>query len=236
MKKLMIAGVAGLCAAVTFALESANVVGYQTRTITTGFSLSTPTFQDVGECDIDLQNFKLSANAAGDGTEVIQFLDDQGQCTQIWIWLNGNVGYEEGWYDFYTWEPITQKINPGVGYLMNVGADVDIITSGQVKAEDTVVTIPAGFSVHGNNTPTDINLQTMKLGATAAGDGTEVIQFLDDQGQCTQIWIWLNGNVGYEEGWYDFYTWEPISYTVKAGEAFLLNVVSDVEMTIPSAL
>ena len=45
MKKLMIAGVVGLCAAVTFGLESANVVGYQTVTNGVyGFNFVAPTF------------------------------------------------------------------------------------------------------------------------------------------------------------------------------------------------
>ena len=223
-------------AAVTFGLESANVVGYQTKTLDAGFSLSTPTFLDVGQTSMDLQNFKLGPNAAGDGTEVIQFLNEGGQNTEIWVWLNANMGMEEGWYDINTWEPITQSIVPAVGYLMNVSAPVDMLVAGQVKTDKTTVTIPAGFSVFGNNTPVDVDIQSIKLGEAALGDGTEVIQFLDDGGQNTEIWIWLNANMGMEEGWYDINTWQPIEYTVKAGEAFLMNVTAPVEMTIPSAL
>ena len=223
-------------AAVTFGLESANVVGYQTKTLDAGFSLSTPTFLDVGQTSMDLQNFKLGPNAAGDGTEMIQFLNDEGQCPEMWIWLNANMGMDEGWYDFNTWEPITKTIVPAVGYLMNVSASVDMLVAGQVKTDKTTVTIPTGFSVFGNNTPVDVDIQSIKLGEAALGDGTEMIQFLNNEGQCTEMWIWLNANMGMEEGWYDFNTWEPIEYTVKAGEAFLMNVTAPVEMTIPSAL
>ena len=236
MKTLMIAASAVLCAAVTFGLESANVVGYQTKTLDAGFSLSTPTFLDVGQTSMDLQNFKLGPNAAGDGTEMIQFLNDEGQCPEMWIWLNANMGMDEGWYDFNTWEPITKTIVPAVGYLMNVSASVDMLVAGQVKTDKTTVTIPTGFSVFGNNTPVDVDIQSIKLGEAALGDGTEMIQFLNNEGQCTEMWIWLNANMGMEEGWYDFNTWEPIEYTVKAGEAFLMNVTAPVEMTIPSAL
>ena len=238
VKKMIAVTAASLCAAVTFAegIESQNVVGYQTKSISAGFSLSTPTFLDVGQEGMDLQNFKLGANAAGDGTEMIQFLDDEGINTQIWIWLNANMGMEEGWYDFNTWEPITETIVPSAGFLMNVSASVDMLIAGQVKSDKTTVTLPAGFSVVGNNTPNNIDIQSLKLGEAAAGDGTEMIQFLDNEGINTQIWIWLNANMGMEEGWYDFNTWEPIEYTVKAGEAFLINVAADVEMTIPSAL
>jgi hypothetical protein len=223
-------------AAVTFGLESANIVGYQTKTLDAGFSLSTPTFLDVGQTSMDLQNFKLGPNAAGDGTEMIQFLNDEGQCPEMWIWLNANMGMDEGWYDFNTWEPITKTIVPAVGYLMNVSASVDMLVAGQVKTDKTTVTIPTGFSVFGNNTPVDVDIQSIKLGEAALGDGTEMIQFLNNEGQCTEMWIWLNANMGMEEGWYDFNTWQPIEYTVKAGEAFLMNVTAPVEMTIPSAL
>ena len=236
MKTLMIAASAVLCAAVTFGLESANIVGYQTKTLDAGFSLSTPTFLDVGQTTMDLQNFKLGPNAAGDGTEMIQFLNDEGQCPEMWIWLNANMGMDEGWYDFNTWEPITKTIVPAVGYLMNVSASVDMLVAGQVKTDKTTVTIPTGFSVFGNNTPVDVDIQSIKLGEAALGDGTEMIQFLNNEGQCTEMWIWLNANMGMEEGWYDFNTWQPIEYTVKAGEAFLMNVTAPVEMTIPSAL
>ena len=63
-----------------------------------------------------------------------------------------------------------------------------------------------------------------------------MIQFLDADGQCTEMWVWLNGNVGMEPGWYDNTTWAPIEKTVKAGEAFLFNTASSVDMTVPSAL
>ena len=217
-------------------MESANVVGYQTRSISTGFSLSTPTFQDVGAEGLDLQNFKLASTAAGDGTEMIQFLDADGQNTEIWVWLNENAGQTPGWYDFYTWAPIEKTVSSAVGYLMNVSADVDISISGQVKSGTTTVSLPAGFSVRGNCTPTDIDVQSIKLADTAAGDGTEMIQFLDADGQNTEIWIWLNENAGQTPGWYDFYTWAPIEYTVKAGEAFLINTSAPVDMIIPSVL
>lgn len=211
------------------------MVGYQNKTITTGFSLSTPTFQDIGADGLNLQNFRLSDTAAGDGTEMIQFLDAEGQNTEIWVWLNENAGQTPGWYDFNTWAPIEKTVDTAVGYLMNVSATVDISISGQVKKGSATVSIPAGFSVRGNSTPTDIDIQSIKLADTAAGDGTEMIQFLDAEGQNTEIWIWLNENAGQTPGWYDFNTWAPIEYTVKAGEAFLINTSAPVDMIIPSA-
>ena len=103
----------------------ASDVGYQTKTVTEGFSLTTPTFTDVGVDAYDLQNMKL-VDAAGDGTEVIQVLNSAGVNNESWAWLNANVGMEDGWYDELTWEPITATIDPGEAFLMNIGADVNM--------------------------------------------------------------------------------------------------------------
>ena len=167
---------------------------------------------------------------------MIQFLNENGQNSETWVWLNANVGMEDGWYDVNTWELITKTVLPGVGYLMNVSSPVDMLIAGQVKEDITTVTLPAGFSVFGNNTPISVNLQNIKLAESAAGDGTEMIQFLNANGQNTETWIWLNANVGMDEGWYDINTWEPIEYVIAPGEAFLMNVAADVEMTLPAAL
>ncbi len=235
MKKLMIAA-AVMAAGVAMAdgIVSSDVVGYQTKTVTTGFSLQTPTFTDVGVDGYDLANFKF-VNGAGDGTEVIQVLDANGVNNETWAWLNGNVGMPDGWYDSVSWEPIAATIVPGDGYLMNVSADVDMQFAGQVKNGKTTVTVPTGFFVAGNCTPMPISIQSLKL-VNAAGDGTEVIQVLDENGVNNVTWAWLNGNVGMADGWYDSVTWESIDATIAPGEAFLMNVSADVDMEVPSVL
>ena len=55
MKKLMIAASAVLCATVGFGLESANVVGYSTTTIRSGYTLLIPAFDNVGSEGMDIQ-------------------------------------------------------------------------------------------------------------------------------------------------------------------------------------
>ena len=103
------------------------MVGYQTKTIPAGFSLSTPTFQDIGANGLDLQNFKLSDSAAGDSTEMIQFLNEEGQCTEMWVWLNANAEMEPGWYDFNTWAPIDYTVKSGEAFLFNTVSPVEMI-------------------------------------------------------------------------------------------------------------
>lgn len=244
---MMIAAFAAAVVCADVPVDFANVVGYQNKKLLAGYSFSTPTFVDVGSDGLDIQNFKLASNAAGDQTETIQVLDTDGLLVGSYTWLNANVGMTPGWYDYNTWEPITKLIAPGSGYFMHVNADVNAKIVGGVKTNETTVTLPMGFSVYGNNVPGTISIQDIKLGGDATGDGTESIQFLNNNGQNTQTWIWLkaesNENIS-EDGWYDYTTWELIEYTIQPGEAFLINIVvgtqapaptKTVTMTMPSA-
>ena len=236
MKKIAIVASGLLWATGVFAdgVSSQEIVGYQTKTIKAGFTLNTPTFTDVGSDGIDLSNFKL-LNAAGDGTEQIQVLDSNGINSTIWVWLNENAGMEDGWYDSDSWEPISEIVTPGQGYLMNVKKDVEASISGAVKQDKTVLNIPAGFIVCGNSTPGDIELNKFKV-LNGAGDGTEQIQVLDSNGINTEIWVWLNENAGMEDGWYDSDSWEPITQSIQSGSAFLINVKGETQIEIPAAI
>lgn len=252
-KKALFMMIAAFATAVIYAdvpVDFANVVGYQNKKLLAGYSFSTPTFVDVGSDGLDIQNFKLASGAAGDQTETIQVLDTKGLLVGSYTWLNGNVGMIPGWYDYYTWELITQSIAPGSGYFMHVNADVNAKIVGGVKTNETTVTLPMGFSVYGNNVPGTISIQDIKLGGEATGDQTESIQFLNVAGQNTQTWYWLTseGMKGIEEsGWYkenESKELVPVEYTIQPGEAFLINIgvgsqatetTKTVTMTMPSA-
>lgn len=251
-KKSFLAMIAAFTAAVVCAdvpVDFANVVGYQNKKLAAGYSFSTPTFVDVGSDGLDIQNFKLASDAAGDQTETIQVLDTEGLLVGSYTWLNDNVGMKPGWYDYYTWKPITESIAPGSGYFMHVNRAVNAKIVGGVKTNETTVTLPIGFSVYGNNVPGTISIQDIKLGGDATGDGTESIQFLNNNGENTQTWTWLKvkaeSNDGIsKDGWYDYSTWELIEHEIQPGEAFLINITvgsqatkttKEVTMTMPSA-
>ncbi|MBR2882783.1 MAG: hypothetical protein IKB96_10710, partial [Prevotella sp.] len=72
------------------------------------------------------------------------------------------MGMEDGWYDAITWQPVTKKIVAGNGYLMNVAADVEMTVAGQVKDSITTITLNAGFTVAGNNSPVNFDIQNIK--------------------------------------------------------------------------
>lgn len=231
-------------------VDFANVVGYHNKELLAGYSFSTPTFVDVGSDGLDIQNFKLASNAAGDQTETIQVLDTNGLLVASYTWLNAKVGMTPGWYDYNTWEPITKLIAPGSGYFMHVNDAVNAKIVGGVKTNETTVTLPMGFSVYGNNVPGTISIQDITLGGEVAGDQTESIQFLDVAGQNTETWYWLTaeGMIGIKEsGWYkenESNELVLVEYTIQPGEAFLINIAvgsqatkttKAVTMTMPSA-
>lgn len=153
-----------------------------------------------------------------------------------YVWLNANVGMDDGWYDADTWETVDCSIKAGQGYLMYAEADVSITSAGEVAVNPAEVDIPAGFSVSGNSTPADINIQSMTLAEGSAGDGTEQIQILDEGGMVTATYVWLNANVGMDDGWYDADTWELIEAEIPAGQGLLMFAEAMTTMTIPSAL
>ena len=217
-------------------IESSTVVGYQTVTIPAGYSLWTPTFVDVNSDGFDLAHFRLADTAAGDGTEQIQFLDEKGLNTQTWVWLNETAGMDPGWYDINTWDPVSTTIRKGVGYLITVDQDIDLLMKGVVLAGERSVTLATGYNVFGNNSPVEIKLSDISLADTAAGDGTEQIQVLNEKGVNNETWIWLNKNAGMDPGWYDINTWDPVETPIAPGKSFLITVDQDVVVTMPAAL
>ena len=101
MKKLMIAGVVGLCAAVTFGLESANVVGYQEFNLNEGYGMTTATFAPVNGESISLQNLIPAGDGVGGyGDVVIQVMDSTGSWAGEYAWYTlAATGMPDGWYD-----------------------------------------------------------------------------------------------------------------------------------------
>ena len=238
MKKLLFVATASLCATVFGAIESSNVVGYQTKDIDAGFAVITPTFLDVGAANVDIANLKL-VDAIGDGgSEQIQILTSGGANIESWVWITTDQGVEaDGWYDINSWEPISHKVMPGEGFLINTQGGVKMSVAGQVKAGKTTLTLPAGFTTAGNSTPTGIDIQKIKIVGGLGDGGSEQIQILTPGGVNNETWVWITTDQGVEaDGWYDINSWDLIEYTVPAGSAFLFNTQTDCTLEIPAAL
>jgi hypothetical protein len=73
MKKLMIAASVAACAAVGFALESANIVGYSSFSTTANtMDITGANFVGVGGEDLDLQNITVDENFSRFGGDSVR--------------------------------------------------------------------------------------------------------------------------------------------------------------------
>ena len=128
MKKLMIAASAALVATVGLCVESANIVGYQTKDTVTGFNFVIPTFKAVsGGAGVHIQDIKI-ANAT-DWGDNIQILDEGGATIAQYYYVSAaESGFEaDGWLSEDMGSLADIDLEAGQGILIDT-ADVAEVT------------------------------------------------------------------------------------------------------------
>ena len=213
MKKLIFAAaaVAGMGA---FALESANVVGYNTTAplaadaTAYAFTLVGLPFESVGgNGNISLNDLQIS-NLTGALSPT--------KSDQIWLW----VADSEGNYNYETWryrnaangwlrmsdsakfqEVYPNGIPAGTAFWFasyNTSAEKTLTTSGAVAKEDTEVTLVRGqFQFVSYPYPTNL-----KLNDSSVMDCSNCVGALSPT-KSDQIWFWIADS----EGNYNYETW-----------------------------
>ena len=126
MKKLMIAAVASMAAVGAFAVESANVVGYQQKDTVTGFNFVIPSFKAVNGGSVHIQDIKI-ANAT-DWGDNIQVLDEGGATIATYYYASAEQSgaAADGWLDD-TLALADVTLEPGQGILIDT-VDVAEVT------------------------------------------------------------------------------------------------------------
>ena len=241
MKKLMIAGVVGLCAAVTFGLESANVVGYQEVATPAGYSMRVPTFKAL------IGSFKISdikvTGALGAGSDSVQKVNADGSWGDMYCYLtmDGTGWLEDGWYKADQVTPVDDNDIIGVGEALFVSAasDISFTYSGEVLSGKPVVSAATGYSMVGNPTPIQIKISDIKV-AGALGAGSDSIQKVNADGSWGDMYCYLtmDGTGWLEDGWYKADQVTPVddSDVLAVGDGLFISAASDLTLTFPSAL
>ena len=245
MKKLMfvVAMTAGICMA---DVQSSNIVGYNEINLDAGFTSVAGTFCTVGDEGIDIQAIKLVGDGVTSGADTLQLLNENSVATEIFTWATGwdsphydaegnpvDCWMNAGWDD---WE--VRTLSKGTGMLINTqNPGCKIRCSGEVRKEASFVTLGAGFTMLGNTTPVDVDIQKIRLldgddPTALVTSGADTIQFLNDESVANEIYTWATGwdSPHYDEegnpvdcwmnaGWDD---WQVMDVT--AGRAFLINV------------
>ena len=182
-------------AAVTFGIESANVVGYQTVTNGAyGFNFVAPTFLSVGANGTSIQDIRMSVDEdVITGSDELQILDEGGATLETYVWYPASwSGLEkDGWLaEDGTLADVT--VGAGKSVLINVQQDDTPITvSGEVKYSKSELDGVTGFNFVGNNTPVPLSVQDIKI--TVAEDvitGSDELQILDAGGATVNTYVW----------------------------------------------
>ena len=242
MKKLMIVGAAALCAAVGFAdVESANVVGYESRDLTAGAKvISGANFVTVGNDEMPLQSIKMNEDCDDSGAEIWWWNGSTYGAHAYWVTeLYGDedgeieLGYA-GWGDFDYWMPINKTFAPGESFWIKAnGLDATVTFAGEVAACDAAteyygIDLSAGNKVLMTN-PFPVGsftLQSIKMNEDCDDSGAEIWWWNGSTYDAHAYWVTeLYGDedgeveLGYA-GWGDFDYWMPITKTFRAGEGF----------------
>ena len=218
-----------------------SAVGYQTKDTIPGFNFLAPTFTPVdGSGNVNLQDIKLNSETAESWTDNLQILDEGGATIETYTfataeesgcekdgWLNGDAEYVDN-----------VTIPYGLGILIDSANDSSVTFAGQVASADSEITAVAGFNFTGNNSPVEINLQDIKLDASAES-WSDNLQILDEGGATIETYTfataeesgcekdgWLNGDAEYVE-----------DVTIAPGQGILIDIANEgTVITLPAAL
>jgi len=196
------------------------IVGYQNIEGKTGFTMMTPTFVGIGT-DYSIQDIKLNG-AMGMGTETIQFIDADGNTLESYTYFDEMIMGVTGWYDNSSMLA-DRLIDPAESFLVSNDAGSYTI---QVVGEVDYEGVPAldglaGFTSVGNMTPIAKGIQKFAL-TGAMGMGTETLQFVDENGNSPESYIWFDEMIMGVTGWYDSSSLLA-DREIGAGEGFMIG-------------
>ena len=248
MKRLMIAASVAICAAAGFALESANIVGYQTVSTNATYYSGGATFLPVGATTASLTLADIKAEGMDPFGDMIQFLStDAAKPTLMATYIDAATAVAledpalEGWWDKDAPGEVSYdsaSVDAGTAFLCSFssGNTVKFTYAGQVTTGKRTISVPAGTV-----SPFLCNLQpvNLKLGdieANGMDPFGDMIQYLSTDAAKPYVlatYIDAATAVALEDpnlkGWWDKDAPGEISYNdvdLPAGMGFLGSISS----------
>lgn len=242
MKKLMIAAAAAACGSV-FALESANVVGYQANAVPTGYSMVTPSFVNVDGTDYAIDNLTLIG--VNDMDASVQVVNEDGSWGTQGFWLNeaeyDGVVYPAGWFTDASGETAANiTLKPGQAVFFKTTASAASVQSAGQVSGNVTMNLATGYSMIGNTTPANMPIDSITL--VGVNDMDASVQVVNADGSWGTQGFWLNeteyDGVVYPAGWFTDASGEtPANITLTPGQSvFFKTTATGAKATIPSAL
>ena len=225
-----------------FAIESANVVGYQTKTTVPGFNFLAPTFTPInGTGNVNIQDIKLDSTTAESWSDNLQILDEGGATVSTYGYATAEEsGFDkDGWLDEEGNYAENITIPYGAGILIDSANDSSVTFSGQVSDTDSEIVSVAGFNFTGNNTPVEIDIQDIKLDAATAESWSDNLQILDEGGAtiATDGFATAEESGFEKDGWLDGDGNYAENVKLAPGQGVLIDIANEgTIITIPAAM
>ena len=206
-----------------FAIESENIVGYQQITVGTGYHLFTVTFDEIGTTDgtCNINGIKVYQNGeeyATNNRVYLQKMDSTGAYLTTYNYRKG----KGGWCQLATLKTdVTVKNGEAVCINNTTGADIQLQVSGAVNLDPWSGTLPTGYSLCGNMTPSTINLNDVVPYQDDEVYGTNnrvYLQKMDSTGAYLTTYNYRKG----KGGWCQLATLKT-DITLEPGESFCVN-------------
>ncbi len=193
--------------------------------VSVGYNLLTPVFENTtknpdGTCDASLQSLQLIG--AADQTSKLWLVNSSGNFEAVYYWWNAYGSDPAGWYADESGDPDTydrtMQLKPGQCVYVDIvaaedGVEVVLQTSGAVKVETTSRVLVDGYYMIGNNTPSKIMLQDIKLINSA--DQTSKLWLVNSSGNFEAVYYWWNAYGSDPAGWYADEGGDPDTYDSK---------------------
>ena len=237
MKKLMIAGVAGLCAAVTFGIESANIVGYTATSSVAGFNFYAPTFKKVAsDVAANIQDITLGEGGTS-WSDNIQVLDEGGSTVATYYYVTTDDGFSSNGWTEDGGSLAEVPLAKGQSVIIETASDGVLINfSGEVDKTGIEVTSVAGFNFVGNNTPTPMSIQDIMLGEGGTS-WSDNIQILDEGGSTIATYYYVTKDDGFSSNGWTEDGGSLAEISLAPGQGIIVETAAEgVTITLPSAL
>ena len=216
----------------TGAIESQNIVGYQTKETVAGFNFVIPTFTPVAGGKVNIQDIKIKD--ATDWSDSIQILNEGGATVATYVYASATESGQEkdGWLND-AGELANVTLEPGQGILIDTASTAVLTFSGTVSSADTVFTTVPGFNFVGNNTPAAVNIQDITI--ANATDWSDNIQTLNEGGATVATYVYASAAESGQEkdGWLND-AGELANVTLDPGQGILIDTADTATVTIPA--
>jgi len=175
MKKLVTAF--ALCATMSaMAVDSANIVGYSTQALTSGYNMVGVNFEKVGSGGADLNTMTFTGLAEVNyetttGGDQLLIWDPAAQgypTTYSWCGPNADAsmsttGMNNKWIDFATFDGetvpvVTVPVSGAAWILRTTVGSASATFAGQVKTSASTISLFEGYNMVANSMPTSVNL------------------------------------------------------------------------------